>query len=163
MAYAYLAGGCFWCITPVFARHPGVLTVRSGYSGGQEQYPTYEEVKHQQTGHRETIRVEYDPEKVTFGEIMDLFLQNTDPFDPDGQFIDRGHSYTLAVYWQNAAEKCTAENKLRALEIDSGKPVCVTLEPFGTFWSAEEYHQDYYRKNPEAFEEEMRVSGRIKE
>ena len=108
MAFAYIAGGCFWCITPVFARHTGVLGVKSGYSGGREQNPTYEAVKHQQTGHRETIRVEYDPEAVSFGELLELFLQNTDPFDADGQFIDRGHSYTLAVYWQTAAEKLLA-------------------------------------------------------
>lgn len=162
MAFAYLAGGCFWCITPVFARHTGVLGVKSGYSGGCEQNPTYEAVKHQQTDHRETIRVEYDPEAVSFGELLELFLQNTDPFDADGQFIDRGHSYTLAVYWQSAAEKQTAEEKLKRLEEDSGKKTGVTIEPFDTFWLAEEYHQDYYRKNPEAFEEELISSGRKK-
>ena len=163
MAFAYLAGGCFWCITPVFAQHAGVLSVKSGYSGGSEENPAYEDVKHQQTGHRETIRVEYDPSQVTFGELLDLFLQNTDPFDPDGQFIDRGHSYTLAVYFQQPEEKRVAEEKLHLLEETSGKKPCVAVEPFGTFWMAEEYHQDYYRKNPEAFEQELISSGRKKE
>lgn len=160
MAYAYLAGGCFWCITPVFAQCPGVLDVRSGYSGGSEQNPTYEAVKHQQTGHRETVRIEYDPEQVSFGQLLDLFLENTDPFDPGGQYIDRGYSYTLAVYWQNTEERETAEKKIRSLETESGQKVCVAVEPFVEFWPAEEYHQDFYRKNPEAFEAEMTASGR---
>ena len=130
----------------MFARHTGVLGVKSGYSGGREQNPTYEAVKHQQTGHRETIRVEYDPEAVSFGELLDLFLQNTDPFDADGQFIDRGHSDTLAGYWQTAAEKEITEEKLKRLEETSGKKTGVAIEPFDTFWLAEESHQDYYQR-----------------
>lgn len=162
MAYAYFAGGCFWCVTPVFARFPGVTGVHSGYSGGTEAEPTYEAVKHQLTGHRETVRVAYDPARVSFDALMALFLKNTDPFDPDGQYIDRGHSYTLAVYWQTEEEKRTAEEQIAALEAETGKKVCVALEPFGAFWMAEEYHQDYWLKNPEAFEQELISSGRKK-
>ena len=160
MAYAYLAGGCFWCITPAFAELDGVQSVKSGYCGGTEQNPTYEQVKHQQTGHRETIRVAYDPERVSYGTLIETFLRNTDPFDPDGQYIDRGHSYTLAVYWQTDEERETAEEHLRLLARQSGRKPCVSLEPFESFWLAEEYHQDYYRKNPEAFDKEMIESGR---
>lgn len=162
MAETYLAGGCFWCITPAFDNMPGVLNVCSGYSGGKEENPTYEDVKHQQTGHRETIRVTYDPELVTFGALIDLFLENTDPFDPDGQFIDRGHSYTTAVYWQTEEERRIAAEKFEAMEHVTGKKVCIALEPFDAFWPAEEYHQDYYKKNPEDFEEELISSGRKK-
>ena len=163
MAEAYFAAGCFWCITPVYDSTPGVLSVVSGYSGGTEENPTYEDVKHQLTGHRETIRIRYDPEKVNFAALVDIFLKHTDPFDPDGQFIDRGHSYTLAIYPRNEEEKPIAEAKLRDLAQSSGQPVCVALEPFTSFWMAEEYHQDYYKKNPEAFAEEMISSGRIKQ
>ena len=94
---AYFAGGCFWCITPAFNEMTGVRIVSSGFSGGLETEPTYEDVKYQRTGHREAIRIDYNSEKVTFESLLQVFLSNIDPFDPDGQFIDRGHSYTLAV------------------------------------------------------------------
>lgn len=162
MAEAYFAAGCFWCITPVYDSTPGVLSVVSGYSGGTEENPTYEDVKHQLTGHRETIRIQYDSEQVSYGELMDILLEHTDPFDPDGQFIDKGHSYTLAVYWQTEEEKAVTAEKIRALEASSGKKTYIALEPFTSFWLAEEYHQDYYKKNPEAFEEELISSGRKK-
>ena len=160
---AYLAGGCFWCITPTFDMTDGVLKVTSGYSGGAEQNPSYSEVKAQQTGHRETIRIEYDADRVGFDALLEIFLGGTDPFDPGGQFIDRGHSYTLAVYYRNEAEREIAAQRIRTLEEESGMPVYISLEPFTAFWEAEEYHQDYYRKNPEAFERELIESGRKKE
>ena len=87
---AYFAGGCFWCITPAFRELPGVYHVVSGYSGGEEENPSYEDVKYQRTGHRETIRIDYDPAQVAFEQLMDIFLGSVDPYDPDGQFIDRG-------------------------------------------------------------------------
>ncbi len=161
MATAYFAGGCFWCITPVFQEHPGVFDVISGYSGGSEVNPTYEDVKSQKTGHRETIRIDFDPKQVSFSRLLEIFLDGVDPFDPDGQFIDRGHSYTLAIYYMDEEQLHTAQHRLKQLQCDSGKPVCVTLEPFTTFYPAEEYHQDYYRKHPEAFRQELIDSGRI--
>ena len=163
MEQAYFAGGCFWCITPTFREMEGVYRVVSGYSGGMEADPTYQDVKHQRTGHRETIRVDYDPEKVTFPELMDIFLSGVDPFDPDGQFIDRGHSYTLAVYWLDPGQREAAETAIAALAEESGREVCVSIEPFRSFYTAEEEHQDYYRKNPEAFRRELIESGRITE
>ena len=159
---AYFAGGCFWCITPAFRELPGVSGVVSGYSGGDEENPTYEDVKYQRTGHRETICIHYDPEKVSFDTLMDIFLGSVDPYDPDGQFIDRGFSYTLAIYHCSESQQAAAERKIRALEEAEGKPVYIRVEPFRGFWRAEEYHQDYYLKNPEAFRKELIESGRLK-
>ena len=163
MKTAYFAGGCFWCITPTFEETEGVLGVRCGYSGGKEKNPTYEEVKSQKTGHRESLRVDYDEEKVNFAALLDLFFSSVDVFDGGGQFIDRGHSYTLAVYYQNEEEKKAAEEKLLSIEKESGRTTFVALEAFQEFFDAEEYHQEYYKKNPEAFEKELLESGRKKE
>lgn len=162
METAYFAGGCFWCITPAFQETTGVRAVTSGYSGGDEVDPTYLDVKYQKTSHRETIRVEYNPEKVDYGTLFQIFLNGVDPFDPDGQFIDRGHSYTLAVYYLSDHQKQIAEEGIRALEAESGQKVCIRVEPFKSFYTAEEEHQDYYRKHPEAFRQELIDSGRIK-
>jgi len=159
---AYFAGGCFWCITPAFRELSGVSDVVSGYSGGEETNPSYEDVKYQRTGHRETIRIDYDPQKVAFDTLMDIFLRSVDPYDPDGQFIDRGFSYTLAIYYCSESQQAAAEEKIHDLEEAAGQPVYIRVEPFRSFWRAEEYHQDYYRKNPEAFRQEMIDSGRMK-
>ncbi len=160
---AYFAGGCFWCITPTFAETEGVLAVTSGYSGGQEEDPTYLDVKHQRTGHRETIRIDYSPEQVSYEALLQIFLDGVDPFDPEGQYIDRGHSYTLAVYYRTEEEQRAAEAAIRQLEQESGRKVFISLEPFRSFYSAEEEHQDYYLKHPEEFRQELIDSGRIKE
>ena len=162
MKKAYFAGGCFWCITPVFKIY-GATEVVSGYSGGSEENPTYEEVKQQKTGHRETIAVTYDEAKTEYAKLLEIFLANVDPFDGGGQFIDRGHSYTLAIYYTDETEKQLAQKALMQLEAESGKRPQIALEPFQAFYPAEEYHQDYYLKNPEKFEEEMIQSGRKKE
>ena len=159
---AYFAGGCFWCITPTFKEMPGVAAVTSGYSGGEEVDPTYEDVKYQRTTHRETVRIDYDPALVTFEALMDVFLGSVDPHDPDGQFIDRGFSYTLAVYYLSQAQKEAAQTRLRLLEETSGQPVYIKVEPFKSFYKAEEFHQDYYLKHPEEFRQELIDSGRIK-
>ena len=161
-AEAYFAGGCFWCITPTFRETEGVANVISGYSGGAEVDPVYEDVKYQRTGHRETIRIDYDPEQVEFDTLMDIFLRSVDPFDPDGQFIDRGHSYTLAIYYCSESQRAAAEAKIRKLEESAGQTAYVPAEPFRSFWPAEEYHQDYYRKHPEEFRQELIDSGRMK-
>ncbi len=157
---AYFAGGCFWCITPTFKEMEGVLDVVSGYSGGEETNPIYEDVKYQRTGHRETIRIDFSPEKVQFEELFRIFLDSVDPHDPDGQFIDRGHSYTLAVYYLTEEQRCIAEAGICHLTQVSGQPVYVSVEPFRGFYPAEEEHQDYYLKHPEEFEQELISSGR---
>ena len=160
---AYFAGGCFWCITPTFKELPGVLTVISGYSGGNEENPSYLDVKHQKTGHREAIRIDYDPGLVDYSQLFDIFLSGVDPFDPDGQYIDRGHSYTLAVFYLNDAQKEIARRGIAQLEASSGQPVFISVEPYKNFYTAEEEHQDYYLKHPEEFRQELIDSGRLQE
>ena len=159
---AYFASGCFWCITPAFQESIGVRKVTSGYCGGREENPSYQDVKSQKTGHRETVMVTYNPEKISYGELMEIFLANVDPYDGGGQFIDRGFSYTLAVYYESEEELQTAKACIRALEEASGRETQIALEPFARFWPAEEYHQDYYRKHPAEFRQELVESGRIR-
>ena len=160
MKYAYFAGGCFWCIQPVFDGLDGVISVKSGYCGGDEPSPEYEDVKAQRTGHRETVRIEYDEEKISYSSLLDTFFDNVDIYDGGGQFIDRGRSYTLAVYFCSDSERRQALAALDALEQASGRTPCVCVEPFCGFYEAEEEHQDFYRKNPEAFRQELIDSGR---
>ena len=162
MKTAYFAGGCFWCITPTFQEMEGVTSVTSGYSGGAEVNPSYEDVKYQRTGHRETIRIEYEEDMVSYAQLLDIFLSGVDPFDEGGQFIDRGHSYTLAVYYETETERQLAEEAIGTLEAESGQKVYISLEPYGQFYTAEEEHQDYYRKHPEEFRQELIDSGRLK-
>jgi peptide-methionine (S)-S-oxide reductase len=163
MEKAYFAGGCFWCISPIFRQMEGVRSVVSGYSGGDEIDPTYEDVKNQRTGHRETICIEFDPEKAPFRELLQMFLYNVDPFDEGGQFIDRGFSYTLAVYHLNDHQKAVTEEMLEILAQEAGRTPFIAVESFKNFYIAEEYHQNYDLKNPIAFHRELVESGRIKE
>lgn len=140
-----------------------MLKVTSGYSGGSEADPAYKDVKEQKTGHRETVKISYDADRVSYPELLELFLNSVDPYDGGGQYIDRGHSYTLAVYFCGEEERDAAGKALSALESQSGKKAFVSVEPFEAFYEAEEYHQDYYLKNPEAFRQELIDSGRMKE
>ena len=139
-----------------------MFRVTSGYCGGSEENPSYEDVKYQRTGHRETIRIDYEETAVSYAQLLDIFLSGVDPYDEGGQFIDRGHSYTLAVYYTCPEEQQLAAAAITALEQESGQKVYISLEPFGTFYTAEEEHQDYYRKHPEAFRQELIDSGRLK-
>ena len=159
MTEAYFAGGCFWCVTPIYKMY-GVDKVICGYAGGDEENPTYEQVKHQETGHRETIKLVYDPEKISFEKLLDIYFANVDPFDAEGQYIDKGFSYTLAIFYNNEEEKEISEKKIADIENNSGKETHVALLPYKNFYEAEDYHQDYYLKNPEAFEKELIESGR---
>lgn len=159
MKEAYFAGGCFWCVTPIYKMY-GVDQVICGYAGGDEENPTYEQVKAQQTGHRETIKLVYDSERVSYEKLLDIFFANVDPYDGEGQFIDKGFSYTLAVFYMSEEEKRMVEAKIADLQQGSDKPVQVAVLPYKNFYEAEEYHQDYYLKNPEAFEQELVESGR---
>jgi len=158
----YFAGGCFWCITPVFYEIDGVEKVESGFSGGDEVNPKYIDVKNQLTNHREAIRIIYDEAKTSFKELLDAFFNNVDLFDDGGQFIDRGHSYTLAVFYLNEKEKEITLKKIKEVEDEQNRKVMIEVAPFKNFYLAEEYHQDYFRKNEKEFEEEMIKSGRRK-
>lgn len=160
MKTAYFAGGCFWCIAPVFREMEGVLSVTSGYCGGDEENPSYEDVKAQKTHHRETIRVGYDPAVTDYRDLLTVFLESVDPFDAGGQFIDRGGSYTLAVFCTDEEERLTAEKILADLSEEAGEMTAVSVEPYKRFWPAEDRHQDYDLKNPEDFLKEITESGR---
>ena len=158
--FAYFAGGCFWCIAPVFRDQPGVLSVTAGFSGGDEPDPSYEDVKAGKTHHRETIRVLYDPSAISYESLLDLFLWNTDPFDAGGQFIDRGPSYTLAIYYNCESEHELIIKKLTGLAAEAGIDPSITVAPFLSFYPAPEEHQDFDRKNPGRFLQELEESGR---
>ena len=162
MKNCYFAGGCFWCIESVFSYINGVKDVVNGYSGGNKDNPTYEEVKSQLTNHRETIRITYDEKEISFTDLLKVFLENVDPFDDGGQFIDRGFSYTLAIFYQDDNEYQESIKLIEELEKKTNKKVYISLVKFDKFYLAEEEHQDYYLKNKEEFEEELIKSGRKK-
>ena len=157
---AYFAGGCFWCINMPISLIEGVKKVVAGYSGGDEINPKYEDVKKQLTGHRETIKIIYDENVVSYGELLDVFLLNVDPFDEFGQFVDKGHSYTLAIYYNTEEERQIAIQKIKELEEESNKKAYISVEKFKSFFEAEDYHQDFFLKHKEEFEKEMEESGR---
>ena len=162
MKNAYLAGGCFWCIASFISELNGVVDVVSGFCGGDEVNPTYEEVKNQGTEHRETIKVVYDEKIISYKELVEFFIDSVDPFDDGGQYIDRGYSYTLAIYYNDDCEKEEALRQIKQLEEKSKNKVYIAVEKYKEFYEAEEYHQDYHLKNPEAFKEELEKSGRTK-
>ena len=162
MKVAYFAGGCFWCIASVYNQLDGVINVTSGFSGGKEINPTYEDVKAQKTSHRETIKISYDEKKINFEELLKLFINNVDLYDDGGQFIDRGRSYTLAIYYQDNNEKETAIRLLKEQEKLTSKKPCVAIEKFINFYSASEHHQNFNLNHPEEFEKELKESGRKK-
>ncbi|HEU6437311.1 MAG TPA: peptide-methionine (S)-S-oxide reductase MsrA [Nitratidesulfovibrio sp.] len=147
-ATAVFAGGCFWCMEKPFDLLDGVLETTSGYTGGNVDSPTYKQVSSGLTGHAEALRVTYDPAKVTYEALLDVFWRNVDPLDADGQFCDRGGQYRSAIFVADPAQRSAAEASKKAIEARLGKPVATGIEEASTFWPAEDYHQDYYRKNP---------------
>jgi peptide-methionine (S)-S-oxide reductase len=149
-AVAIFAGGCFWCMEPPFDTVPGVVSTTSGYTGGTLARPTYEQVGSGRTGHREAVRVEYDPEQVGYAKLLEVFWHNVDPTDGGGQFCDRGEQYTTAIFVSDDAQRQLAETSKRELEESGvlGKPVVTPIRAAGPFYPAEGYHQDYYEKNP---------------
>lgn len=160
MKPAYFAGGCFWCIADPFYDIEGVRDVVSGFSGGDEINPTYEEVKKQLTNHRETIAIYYDETKVSYKSLLDVFLRHIDPFDDGGQFIDRGHSYTTAIYFNDEEELKLATEAIKVIEDTYKMKSSIALEKAKPFYEAEEYHQKFSKKNKELFEKELEESGR---
>ncbi len=148
-ATAVFAGGCFWCIEADFEKLPGVFDAESGYAGGTLKNPTYEQVSAGGTGHTEVVRVYYDPKKVSYQQLVDYFWRHIDPTVKDRQFCDGGSQYRSAILYQNDAEKSVAQTSKSALEKSKRfANVHTEIIPVGTFYSAEEYHQDYYKKNP---------------
>jgi len=149
-AVAIFAGGCFWCMEPPFDAVPGVVSTTSGYTGGSVARPTYEQVGSGRTGHREAVRVEYDPKQVTYAKLLEVFWHNVDPTDDGGQFCDRGEQYTTAIFVSDEEQRKVAEASKRELEESGvlGERVVTPILAADPFYPAEEYHQDYYEKNP---------------
>jgi peptide-methionine (S)-S-oxide reductase len=161
-AVATFAGGCFWCMEPPFDRIPGVLSTTSGYTGGRRARPTYEEVSEGGTGHAESVRVVYDPSRVSYRKLLDVFWHNIDPVAVDRQFCDSGAQYRSAIFYHDAEQKRLAEESKRALE-SSGRfraPIATQIVKAQAFYPAEAYHQDYYRKNPVRYKLYRRACGR---
>jgi methionine-S-sulfoxide reductase len=149
-AAATFAGGCFWCTEADFEKLPGVIKAQSGYSGGDESNPTYEQVASGATGHIEAVRVIYDPKRITYPQLLEHFWRTVDPTDGGGQFCDRGAQYRTAIFVQSDTERAAALASKQQLE-KSGqlkKPVATEILRLSAFYAAEDYHQDYYKKNP---------------
>ena len=146
---AIFAGGCFWCLEADFEKLPGVLAAESGYTAGQTRNPTYEQVSSGKTGHAEAVRVTYDPQKLSYAQLLDHFWRHIDPTVRNRQFCDVGTQYRTGIYWQSADERVAAEASRDAL-LKTGKLSNIETEivAASVFYRAEEYHQDYYRKNP---------------
>lgn len=147
---AIFAGGCFWCMQPAFDRVSGVLSTTVGYTGGSTLNPTYEQVESGATGHVEAVQVVFDPAKVTYAQLLDVFWHNVDPLTKDRQFCDTGNQYRSAIFFQGEEQRRLAEGSKQQLE-RSGRfrePIVTEVVPAGPFYPAEDYHQEYYRKNP---------------
>ena len=149
-AKATFAGGCFWCMEPPFDKLPGVISTTSGYTGGHTPQPTYREVSAGGTGHAEAVQVVYDPQKVSYEKLLEVFWHNIDPTQKDGQFCDHGNQYRTAIFYHDETQKQLAEASKAQLQ--KTKPfqgeIVTEIVPAGEFYPAEDYHQDYYLKNP---------------
>ena len=147
---ATFAGGCFWCMEPPFDALEGVVSVTSGYTGGHKKNPTYQEVSSGTTGHAESVEIVYDPKKISYPKLLDVFWHNIDPTTPNRQFCDEGSQYRSAIFYHDETQKKLAEESKRALEKSKPFPGAMVTEisPASEFYPAEGYHQKYYQKNP---------------
>ena len=161
---AILAGGCFWCMVHPFDQWDGVHSVTSGYTGGHVENPTYEAVCSGETGHTEAVKIVFDPSVISYEKLLEIYWSISDPTDADGQFINRGSSYRPGVFYLTPEQQATAEASKAALD-QSGrydKPVVTEITAAGPFYDAEEYHQDFYQKDPEHYQAYRVRSGRDK-
>ncbi|WP_159885906.1 peptide-methionine (S)-S-oxide reductase MsrA [Paenibacillus puerhi] len=159
---ATFAGGCFWCMVTPFEEMPGIVSVVSGYTGGHTENPTYQEVCTDTTGHTEAVQITFDPELFPYEELLDLYWRQIDPTDAGGQFCDRGSSYRTAIFYHTEAQRTIAEASKQQLQ-ESGRfeqPIVTPILPAEVFYPAEEYHQDYHKKNPLRYKMYRRGSGR---
>jgi len=162
MEKATFAGGCFWCMVKPFDTWDGVHKVTSGYMGGHVINPTYEQVKKGDTGHLEVVQIEFDPNIFSYEQLLEIYWMQIDPTDDSGQFHDRGESYKTAIFYHNEKQKELAESSKQQLA-ESGrfkKPIVTKILPAETFYIAEDYHQDYYKKELEHYKEDRAISGR---
>ena len=162
VAVATFAGGCFWCTESAFQETGGVTNAVSGYAGGDEFDPSYEEVYKETTGHREAIRVYYRPDAVSYDELLDVYWRSIDPTDDGGQFVDRGNSYTTAIFYDDAEQQRLAQESKEELAASGrfDEPIVTPILPFTTFYEAEEYHQDFYKKSADRYKQYTGASGR---
>jgi len=159
---ATFAGGCFWCMVKPFDQWEGIHRVVSGYSGGHVENPTYEQVKSGTTGHYEVVQITFDPKIFPYEKLLEIYWQQIDPTDDGGQFHDRGDSYRTAIFYHSEEQRKLAEESKKRLE-ESGifkKPIVTKILPAKPFYPAEEYHQDFYKKNPEEYRLDREKSGR---
>lgn len=162
MEKATFAGGCFWCMVKPFDQWEGIESVLSGYMGGHVENPTYEDVKKGNSGHLEVVEIQFDPSLFSYEQLLEIFWQQIDPTDDGGQFHDRGDSYKPAIFYHSEEQKEKAELSKLALA-QSGrftKPILTEIIPAEVFYIAEDYHQDYYKKNPDHYAEDREISGR---
>jgi len=157
---AVFAGGCFWCTEADFEKVPGVISAVSGYTGGPERNPTYQQVAGERTGHVEAVKVTFDPAKVSYGTLVTQFWRTVDPTDGGGQFCDRGASYATGVFVDGAGQRAAATASRAAAQKRLGKPVVTQIREAGVFWPAEGYHQDYAKKNPLRYQTYRKGCGR---
>lgn len=164
LAKATFAGGCFWCMEKPFEDLPGVVSVTSGYSGGEKRSPTYEEVSAGTTGHAEAVQVIYDPRTITYAQLLEVYWHNVDPTTPEGQFCDHGRQYRSAIFVHDETQKRLAEESRKEKQAELAqrvnKPIVTEIVPFREFWPAEEYHQNFYKKNPVRYQSYRLGCGR---
>jgi len=147
-AEATFAGGCFWCMEPPYDNQPGVTATISGYIGGELENPSYEDISQGGTGHAEVVQIEYDSEQISYEQLLEIFWRNIDPFAVDRQFCDVGDQYRSAIFYHDEAQRELAEASKAEMEARFDREIATQIVPATTFWPAEEYHQDYYQKNP---------------
>ncbi|SDH54658.1 peptide-methionine (S)-S-oxide reductase [Alteribacillus persepolensis] len=159
---ATFAGGCFWCMVKPFDEMEGIISVISGYTGGHVENPSYEDVKTGESGHYEAVQITFDPELFSYQKLLDLYWPQIDPTDAHGQFHDRGPQYRTAIFYHNQSQKNAAEQSKQQIS-DSGRfqqPIVTKILPAATFYPAEAYHQQFYKKQAKAYEEDRAKSGR---
>ena len=159
---ATFAGGCFWCMEKPYEQYDGIQSVISGYTGGRKGDPTYEEVSSGRTGHVEAVQITYDPDRITYEELLGIFWRQIDPTDDGGQFADRGEQYMTAIFYHDGEQKTLAEISKKKLEDSKkfDKPIATKIIQYTKFYPAEDYHQDYYKKDPVRYDSYYQFSGR---
>lgn len=159
---AIFAGGCFWCMVSPFDVLDGIVEVKSGYTGGHKENPTYKDVKSQTSGHYEVVKLTYDPEVIDYDKLLQAYWRQVDPTDDGGQFQDRGESYRTAIFYTTEEQRQKAEASKKYME-ESGRfpgPIVTPILPDSVFYDAEEYHQDFYKKSPTEYKSDRKISGR---
>ena len=159
---AVFAGGCFWCMEEAFEAVDGVDKVVSGYTGGTTKNPNYEQVTNQNTGHYEAVLISYNPQKISYAQLLDIFWKNVDPYDDEGQFCDKGPSYLSAIFYSNDEKKLLIEDSVKRLTQINTKLIATKFIKLDIFYLAEGYHQDYYKRNPLKYNYYKTSCGRVK-